>query len=108
MEGLDFFVLNLGKQMLGLLESQVYGSNQYAEYSRDAEGVSLTVELPGASAADIRVYAKKEGVRVVVLGSGERVYSRFFRTANIDSKKAVVTFVNGVLEVRAPLYRGFF
>lgn len=109
MEGVEYLVLRLGRQMLDVLESQIYGVNTYSESKVEGDNMSLTLELPGVDGRDVEVYASKRGVRVVVEEEdGDVVYSKFFATEAINPKKADIKFVNGILDVRVPLHRGFF
>ncbi len=108
MEGLEYLFLRIGRNMMDMLESQVYGGNTYVEYGSDNSEAHLTAELPGVRPSDLRVFVSRAGFRVVASDGGETVYSRFFKTKPVQTNNARVSFLNGVLEVRAPLSRGFF
>ncbi len=102
-------LLQLSRRLLSYVEAQAFEVPEgYVEVSTTGDEVLLTCELGQVRADDLNVVVSDHEVCVRVVKGGLTKYSRNFKTERIDSSKARISYLNGVLEVRAPRKRIVF
>ena len=88
--------------MLEYAESQAEGVEApYVEITQTDDGTSLTCELPQADAQDLLVTADPGRIHVKIVKNGSTTYSQTYETEGIDPDSLRISYVNGVLEIKA-------
>ncbi|MFH1402923.1 MAG: Hsp20/alpha crystallin family protein [Candidatus Altiarchaeota archaeon] len=102
MDDIEDILFRIARQLLASTGSMTIARGEgepYSEYGETEDNVVLTIELPGANPADIRVFISRNSIEVRVEEMG---YETMHSTPPIKPREAEIRCRNGVLEVKTP------
>jgi len=70
---------------------------------REGNEIIIIAELPGVEKEDIKISGEKDSLEIKVETAQRKYYKELKLPAEVNHKKAKVSYKNGILEVRLPI-----